>query len=248
MSRSQELERFLEEGNEIIILDECVVESFKSNNPYGTLHKHFKILKQFPYSVFASYNRGELFREELNTGIPVQADRVICNECTETLRDILSLDEAQLEFKLGQQKPKAMSLIEEYDDFAEEHIRGLAIKSDSVDISSYRNDKVKLNTDIAIVSADVPKLLLENKCKQPFDFQNFVENKSMIFIVSFANTWKAIRWRLNRGFEQAKPKVMGNDGFDLKYVAISCYFDGILTNENWLKDCRESALSLYNIH
>lgn len=244
-NRKDDLKQFLEEGNEVIIIDDFVVETFKSNNPYGTLVENFKILKQFPQSVFVSYTRGELFRSELKSGHPVDIDEIISDEDTKTVRYLLSLNETQLEEELCSHKQKADRLINDNNDFSETHIRGLAVKAGKLDMKSYKNDTEKIQADIASVSLDVTRKLLENQCEQAFDFEEFKKRKSEIFMGTYAHVWKVAKWGMDRGYEQASKEKIANDGFDLKYVSLSCFFDGILTNEKWLKECRESILSFY---
>jgi hypothetical protein len=244
-SRSDELKCFLEEGNEVIVSDAFYVECFKSENPYGTMEKHFKLLKQFPQSIFVSFSRGELFRSELMSGRPVNNNEIINYETTDNFRNILRLNEAQLKENLCSYKETLEGLIKDHNDFSETFIRGLAAKAGQLDLKPYRDDAEKHHADIAEVSLEATRKLLETQYEQAFDFEEFKKRKSIIFMVTYALAWKVVKWGLERGYEQASPKTIGNDGFDLIYVSLSCFFDGILTGEPWLKECRESILLFY---
>lgn len=244
MSRDDELRDFLEEGNQVVLLDEFVVECFKSGRPYQMLYRNLEILRQHPQLVVVPYSRGELVRRELESGLPTPSEEVVCHEYTETLRHLLSLNEEQLKDELVEHEPKAQGLIEDNNEFSEDYIRCLAAKAGQLDMREYHHDKEKLQADIAWVVIDVVKALLERDCKNRYEIDDFIQNKSMLFIVTYAHLWKVVQWRLNHGYQQSKK--IPNDGFDLKYTALSCYFDGILTSEKWLSECRDSILSHYN--
>jgi len=244
-NRGNRLKQFLDEGHQAIIIDEILVESFKSNDPYGTIAEDFKILKHYPQSVFTTYSRSELFRKELETGRPSLPHEIICTEYTDTLRSLLTLDDTQLREKIYEDAKHATTLIDDNSYFSEEFIRGLLIKNIDLDWKSLKTDKHLIHETIKKASLSTTKQLLLKQGKAPFVFDDFIYTKSMIYIVIYALIWDLVRWGIKRGFESAKHKVISADGFDLRYIALSCYFDGLLTNERWLEECRESTLLSY---
>lgn len=244
--RGDELQSHLASGNDVIIIDDFVVESFKNADPYYSLFMNFSTLREFPQSVFYSRKRGELFTVELQSGRPVRTDEIIDDENTKTLRSLLPLSRGQLERKLSLHSQEAMRLIDFNDEISEQFILELVKKHKELDIKKYRKDPRLLQAHIAETSLMLTEQCLEEKCEKEFDIEEFRKRPSAIFLFYYSLLWKNAKWLIDRGFEEAPIKKICNDGFDLKYVETSCFFDGLLTGEKWLKECRESILAFYN--
>lgn len=243
------LSNFLNSGNEIIITDDFIIEPFKSSDVIYTFNNNIEILRKYPNQILVTFDRGELIRKELSLGLPLCSKQLISKNRTEIIRDLLNLDKPLLSNKLNRLKNEAKNRIAYQDDFLEKYIRNIIKQAYTLlkkkgQTKEYRNNKVKRLNDIKEVSFSVLELLLKNKCSKSYDINNFIDNNSIIFSQTFIHLWRIVDWVIKGGAENAKKGIKG-DSFDIKYVLISCFFDGILTKERWLDECRFDTLSMY---
>ncbi len=243
MSRSDELLQLLIQGNEIILNDDFFVEMFKARDAVAMLQKNSIHLREFPLSIFYAKTRGELTREEIARGKPVNEQDVISDEDTQKTRWFIGLDETEIEKYLPLFKREAEKRISESNLFSEQFIRNLSIKANELDVKKYKNNPEELEKDMFDSAMTVLEMTLMDKCETAFYIDDFKKQKSVLFLDSYILFWRIMDWVHKKGYSNAKNIV--NDNFDLKYVLASCFFDGLLTKEKWMQDCRTSALSFY---
>lgn len=241
-SRSSELLKFLRDGNQIILNDDFFVEALKAGNAYVMLEKNLKLLKQFPLSVFYAKTRGELVRNEIISGKPTERVEIICDENTEKTRYLIGLDEVELKKYLPKLQAEAMVRIIESNEFSKRYIQNTACAADKLDIKNYKSDVTKLEQDMREVAMTVSEMYLNEKCKS-FNINDFKIKKSVLFLDIYTRLWRVMNWAIQKGY--ANSTNITNDNFDLKYILTSCFFDGLLTKEKWMLDCRASVLSFY---
>lgn len=241
MSRDPNLAQYLRDGHQIILIDDFFVEMFKNNSPIPIFQKNVNIIKEYPLSIFYGKSRGDLVREEMKKRAPLSANDLLCDENTQKIRALMSLDASQLGLNIQSFKFESEKRVSESDAFTEEFIRGLSGKVDSLDIKKYKGDNELLEKHVFEVAVSVLELSLKDKFVESFTIEKFKSTKSVSYLQNYILIWRALNWALTKGYQNAKK--LGNDNFDLKYVLSSCFFDGILTKEEWMKDCRSSAIS-----
>ena len=241
MSRDPELLQYLRDGNQIILIDDFFVETFKGESPIPIFIKNVEFLKEYPLSVFYGKSRGELVRQEILKKTPLSAADLLCEENTEKIRALISLDKQQLELNLQSLKAESNKRVSESDEFSEEFIRELSKKADVPDIINYKDNDELMELRICEVAISVLAKTLKAKYRESLSIEKFISKKSVIYFQNYILLWRVINWAMKKGYENAKN--LPNDNFDLKYVLSSCFFDGLLTKEKWMIDCRNSALS-----
>jgi hypothetical protein len=241
------LAEYLKAGNEIILSDDFLIEAYRSPSANSILYHNFKILKNFQDQIFMTFSRGELVRKELSLCKPIKSDQFINLYTTTTIRRLLGLDMVSLDRELTALKTEATNRIAYQDDFMERFIRNTAQEAFELirtanELKAYRTNRNKRLNDIREVAFKVLELMLKDKGSGEYDLEQFKQHNSVIFSHNFIHLWRTIDWALKNGFQNATKSIQG-DGFDIKYVLIGCFFDGILTKEEWLKQCREDTLS-----
>jgi hypothetical protein len=241
MSRDPKLAEYLRDGHQIILIDAFFVEIFKADFSIPIFQRNVKIIKEFPSSIFYGKDRGDLVREEMTKGAPLSANDLLCQENTQKIRTLVSLDASQLELSIQSFKSEAEKRVSESDVFTEEFIRGLSGKADLLDIKEYRSNNELLEKHVFEVAMSILERSLKDEFVKSFTIFKFKSKKSVSYFQNYILLWRVLHWALNKGYQNATK--LGNDNFDLKYVLSSCFFDGLLTKEKWLRDCRSSALS-----
>jgi hypothetical protein len=247
MARDKELDEFLGNGNEIVLLNDFIVEPFKSLNYEIVLKKNFEILKNYPTKIFVAYERGVLLQKELATGHPIKKDDIIDLETSKIFRDHFLNNVSYNDFS----KSIAKKRINEQENFVEIYIRDLSVQlakelrqEDAIKI--YKNDKNKRMNDIKETVFKLLRLVFNVKTTMNYNHEYFEKNISMTFCQPFVHVWRVIDWSLKNGAENAREAIRG-DGFDIEYVVYSCFCDGIFTYEKWMKESREDLMNIFKI-
>jgi len=246
-----ELAEYLKSGNEIILIDDFFVESFKSESSICRIYHNLELLRQFPNQVSATYSSGDLFRKELALCAPLKSEQLISADLTSTVRRLLSLEYVKFKNEFTRLKHDATNRIADKNDFTEKYIReGAQETSDLIKeegkMKEYRTDCTEKLKDMRETAFQVLELILKTKHPENYDFKQFKCNNSVIFSSIYIHLWRIIDWAIKNGFKNAKKKIQG-DSFDIKYVLIGCFFDGIMTNDCWLKKCREDTIANFII-
>jgi hypothetical protein len=241
IAQKQELEDFLAGQNSVIVTDDFIVEPFKSPNPNQILDFNTRILKRHTDQFEVALDIGELMNLELSQGYPVEVPQIISAERTETVRN--SFSNPNLFDTL---KDDAKRRIEEADNLRELHIRPIASNVRELMIQQntlklYQHDSLKRISDIAEAARGVMAMIFEKN--QTLNRRAFESQLSVNLVYVFCLLWRTVDWGLKAGFDSAKSKIKG-DPFDLKYVTISAFFDGILTEDQWLHQCRKEMLTI----
>jgi len=251
MAQKPKLEEFLKNGNEFIITDDFFLEPFKAydlNTTLNFLKKNTKILKKYPLQIYGVFDRNELIRKEMELGKPIKSQDIICNERTEIIRNLLKNDN-NLKKGIASIENLAKEHIIFHNNYNETFIRGTAqiaydLLKDANTIKEYKNNKQKTLSDTIDVAFQSMDIFLQENCTEIYNKNIFRENISIIFSHIFINTWRSVQWALKDGFSNATKKIYG-DTYDIKYTLVSCFFDGLLTNEQWMIDCRNETLSIF---
>ncbi|MEJ2612953.1 MAG: hypothetical protein P8179_23555 [Candidatus Thiodiazotropha sp.] len=243
MSRKDKLSQYLRDGHQIILIDDFFVETFKANadNSVRIFQRNVELLKEYPSSIFYGKNRSELVRLEELKKAPLTTADLLCEKETRKIRRLISLDSQQLELELPLFKSESKKRVSESNDFAEEFIRGLSRKADVPDNKKYKRSDELLELHICEVAMSVLGKRLKDMYGESLSIEKFKSKKSVLYFQNYILLWRALDWALKKGYENSKN--LPNDNFDLKYVLTSCFFDGLLTKEKWMIDCRNSALS-----
>jgi hypothetical protein len=114
-------------------------------------------------------------------------------------------------------------------------------KANLLDIKEYRSNNELLEKHVFEVAMSALEFSVKDKFVKSFTIDKFKSKKSLSYFQNYILLWRVLYWVLNKGYQNATK--LDNDNFNLKYVLSSCFFDGLLTKEKWLKDCRSSALS-----
>ena len=250
LARSDALKARLEAGHEIIFTDDFFVEAFKSASPQQTLNTNLRILREYPWQILATEEQDVLLKLELEQGAPIRTEQLISIEGTQKIRDMLSVNEATLAQIVHNSRADAERRIANRTEYTERLVRDIAkhalalMKRDNA-LQEYGNNHTKRISDIADVAFQIIKMKLDAVYPSDNIFSNFENSHSLMFAEVFSFTWRSVDWAINGGF-QAADKAIKGDGFDLRYVNFSSFFDGILSLEPWLTKCRTEMLSALN--
>jgi hypothetical protein len=249
LARSEELKSLLEAAHEIILIDDFYVEAFKSASPHQTLNANLKILRQYPNQVFVTEEQDVLLKQELEQKAPIDSSQLINRAATEKIRQILSVAENTLEQIAKNSKADAERRIANRTEYTERLIRDIArsalelMKRDNT-LHEYTQNRSKRVSDIAEVAFSLIKMKLEATYPGEALFSRFHNRHSFMFAEIFSFLWRSIDWAIKGGFQSAEKGIKG-DGFDLRYINFSSFFDGILSLESWLADCRVDMLAAH---
>lgn len=245
MCRNDELEALLDSNNEIIVVNDFIVEGFKSVDPIGTFITNTAIIRNYPDQIHLSHDRGPLVRKEIEKSSPLSPEEIIDSEYTTTFRRWLTdSDEFQRELPLA--KIEAKTRLEHQQLFVEEYMRTPSIELSKMlknkeKRKEYSRNHDKLLHDIKDVTINVMGQFLT---KSNINNQDcFSSSMSIIYANMYTLFWRISHWTLKNGPITTEKEKLANDGFDLKYILISTFFNDILTNEKWLKECREDCVS-----
>jgi hypothetical protein len=246
MARSELLRDYLTKGNTIIVTDDFLLEPCKSSDLEYTLNQQLEILRDYPDQILVTYDRGELVRKELAQGMPLAPEALISSSSTEWFRELLTFRDEQFKKSVNVLQLEAEERLKYQDNFLETNIRSVIMKAEELirkkpnSKSEYRVELKRLS-DIKETSLTVLNMLLVDRVMNKKSISNFNTGKSFTLFYLFTHLWRIIDWALKGGASNAKKGISG-DSFDLKYVLVSCYFDGVLSKEKWLCSCRNEAL------
>lgn len=249
MSQDPRLDKLLKVGNEIILTDDYFVEPFKHHSPKTMFSYNLKILREYSNQILVTYDRGDLIRKELSNFIPIKTNDLIDERSTIFIRNLLKCKEKQFINDLNLWKKEANDRIKYHTNFLEKHIRKLAqttsdlLKSKN-EIMVYKTDKDKRLNDIKETSFEVLKQMLNDHCSDRNILNIFKKDLSINYSHIFIHLWRVVDWAIKDGFQNATKSIKG-DSFDMKYILISSFFDDILTQEIWMKTCREDLLKIF---
>lgn len=240
MCRDNQLALILQEDNEVLITSDFLVEVFKADNPKFIFVSNTKIIKGHPQQIFVTYDRGELVRLELAKGKPLKSKEIIDENSTIKFRNWL-VNENELDKILQLAHLEAKKRFEYQKDFINDFIYNATKKLQaSLKVEKTRKqylaDKRKLLDDIKEVSLTVMEGFLEKN--NIYDVDSFKRVNSIIYSQNYVLLWRIANWSLLNGIESVALDKLTHDGFDIKYAFISAFFDDLLTNEAWLKECR----------
>jgi hypothetical protein len=247
-ARSCKLKEVFRAGHSIIVPDDFVVEAFRSAKPFSCLLADFRILREFPNQVYYAHDRGPLYRRELIKGLPLNSDQVISQTSTEKFRCLLSVstDEKTLSEVLDFDEfdSLAKDRLRYQKSFREQFIRDSTLKAeeDPKFIEELRNPLKRLE----LLQKSTFTLTEEALKLQKIEVAPFRERNSIIFAFNYTLLWRVFNWAIRKGIRTTSERKFRGDPFDLKYVLISCFFDGLLTNEECLKKCREECCGVFS--
>ncbi len=250
MVQSEEVKFFFQGGNEIIIIEDFFVELFKTHDPVKYLKYNLAILREYPEQIYVTYGLGELLRKEYSTLSPIKSDSMIDFGNTQIIRSLLRNEMLLFEY-IDILKKKSNDLVIYQNNFLEKYIRSGAfqasvlLKKNNL-IQTYKSDKLRKLRDISEVTFPVLKNLLNDKCIDEYNFERFEQFNSVNFSQIFILLWRIVDWAIKDGFQNAKQSI-GGDSIDMRYILISCFFDGIFTNEKWMKTCRSDLLTIFSV-
>lgn len=245
MCRDNQLKILLEKKNGIIIIDDFIVEIFKANNPITMFLKNTKIIKNFPDQIFITHDRGPLVKMEIEKGLPLDADDIIDLDSTTAFRKWLIV-ENEFNKIVPQAQIEAKNRIDHQKKFVDEYlynsVRNLIdlFKTENTR-KQYLLDKTKLLHHIKEVSTFVMGEFLKDN--NIINIDSFKITNSIIYSQNYALLWRIANWSLKNGINSISLDKLSNDGFDIKYVLISSFFDDLLTKEKWLKECRMDIIN-----
>lgn len=240
MCRDNQLAKLLKENNEILITSDFLVEIFKSDDPKSMYVNNTRIIKEYPNQIFVVYDRGELVRLEISKKTPLMSNEIIDLNSTKEFRKWLT-NEGELDRILHLAHLEAKERVEYQRDFINEYMHHPTKKLQAMlkvenTRKEYLADKKKLLKDIREVSLTVTEEVL--KQNNIMGIESFYRLNSIIYSQNYVLIWRIANWSLLNGIESVGFDKLTHDGFDIKYIFVSTFFDDLLTKESWLKECR----------
>lgn len=244
MCREPELKALLDSNNEIVVVNDFIVEIFKSKDPMNFFIRNTKIIKDYPDQIHISHDRGPLVRKEIKKCSPLNPEEIIDSESTTIFRRWLT-ESNEFNKLLPRAKIEAENRLECQKLFVEDYLRIPSMElSEKLKIEKmwkeYSTNNAKLLDDIKDVSINVMgQFLTKYNVNNQDCFRGAI---SIIYADTYTRLWRIADWSLNHGIKNVPIDKLANDGFDLKYVLTSAFFNEILTKEKWLKKCREDCV------
>jgi hypothetical protein len=241
MSRDEKLIDILKDGHNIILIDDFFVELFKSNDPVKTFELNTKILQKYSSQIYYCHDIGILFRLE-KIGRPLKKHQLIDMKTTSIIRKLILMPDI-FQSQIEKFKIEASKRISEQENFIQEYLRKTtqqlsALLKSTASRNAYIVDKEKRLCDIMGTTFLVmERYLIDNKNKKLF-----WEKPSVIFNYTYILLWRIVDWALKNGITDKPINKLTNDGFDLRYIMYSSYFDDVLTKESWLSECRSDCM------
>jgi hypothetical protein len=199
MTRDNAINDFLKDGNEIILINDFIVEPFKSPNYQIILEKNLEILRRYPEKIFITFERGILVQKEWNKGYPIENDDIIDFESSKIFMNYLK-NKIQYGSILKQNAEKR---IKEHEDFVEIFIKK-ALEQYSKELKNlryvYKSDKEKKINDIKELVLKLLGDILNEKCStnyniRLFEKKHFNEFLSIIYSCLENNRLEYKKWR-----------------------------------------------------
>lgn len=251
-ARSEELELFLQNGNNVILTDDFLLEPFRSSEVSRILLNNIQILRKYSEQYHISYSIRELIDKETNLKHPLTQIQLINPDSTSEIRSLLAQPDHMIQKRINDIQPKATRKINLATEFTENYIRDMAsytqkkMKKEQP-LFSYSNNYVTLLADISYAAHQ----MTFNNMKTRGGLNNypsiFHTQLSISFAFSFSYIWRIIDWAIKDGFQNANNSIKG-DVFDIGYLAISSLSDGILTKDKWINKCRDELISVFEIY
>lgn len=242
------LSELLKGGHEIILTDDFFIEQFKSSNAEKYFKRNLKKLLDFPEQISVSVDRTSLLGKELSERRPLRRDDIIDEEGTMFVRQLLSdkkrlssIDYEEWEHQAKKRLRQFSHRPEFFSDLAGK-LTQLMKKENTKAV--YKIDSQKRKNDIKETVFLILEQYLRNKGIEEADRKLFRQRISINFAQTYSHLWRVVDWSIRGGFQNAKKAIKG-DGFDIKYIQISSFFDCLLTNEKWMKKCRKELLGAF---
>lgn len=108
----------------------------------------------------------------------------------------------------------------------------------------YQKNNKKRKNDIKETVFLFLEQYLSDKGIEEADRNSFQQRISIYFAQTYSHLWRIVAWSLKGGFQNAEKAIKG-DGFDIKYIQISSFYDCLLTNEKWMNECRKDLLGVF---
>lgn len=241
MLRSDDLEKYLSEGNQIIITDHLMLEPFKAEpkNHSLMINRNLQILTAYPnQTIVISGGLGDLMRIEKSQGFPISIDQLVSEENTLIFNNWLENHNKLIYRGLN----IAMERINEDQNYIKDTYKPLIQKLSSgikgEERRRYKGDKSSRVADIKDTALELLKIEFNH------DVNSFIEKKSIWLTFCIVHIWRILDWAIKNGADSSKS--INGDQFDIKYVVLSCFFDGLLTKEKWMMECRKDTLTIFN--
>jgi hypothetical protein len=229
-----------------VIPDAALEEMVKHEKWEETLRGSFRILAPVLERVFFSAGIGELLRYEQRTKRPVGLKQLlpdaITYEVREFVRAVLTESERLGDVRRRVNTSRQKVLVERRggDDLK---TRMLA----DIDRLKRLNGRELTNeARSGRMSADARlgllKLRAEAILRQFLGFnlpppESFQPSRLMTTRFIYATLWYQEHWLYEGGLDDAKPKMLANDDFDMEYVLIASFFDDLLSEDRRAKRC-----------
>lgn len=250
---SPELREYLgaSSGNFAVLTDYLGIEAFKQKENRH-VRNAFETVRQFPRQVIVLRSGDRCVR--LVTNKDVTPDNFIDWEQTEGFSDFCYrlADDSQTEIlaQLMAKQTKARAVIAELgakSDLLRDSVKNLkAIYSNEV-IKSLKSGKAP---PVDVREAAAREIVASTKVL----FSDLIPPippppareaaYSLLFRFALSLHARAVWWISHGGHEQLRPDRLRNDGIDTVYVAYSTFFDGIITEDNRMRDVHLLATSI----
>jgi hypothetical protein len=246
MSRSDELKTILEKSHTVVLTDDFFVESLKGTDPKKMFHSNTRLFADHINSLYVSFDRGPLYRQELINGKPLSKEEIIDYSSTAIIKDII-LDINKYDCVSKHFITEAKNRVAYQKAFTEKYLLNASgflkkIFANTNCRKEYNSNRSQLLSEIKETTLQVVEMILK---EANINSEPFMSSNSVIYANTYILLWRVVHWTLKNGIENVHLDKLAHDGFDLKYVLVSSFFDGILTEEEWLKQCRMDLLNSF---
>lgn len=252
--RKTQLRELLSRNDHLeLVVPDCALEEMVQHSKWeATIRQSFDIMGSAMNRTFFSAGIGELLRYERDHLTPIHRQQLLPPELTDGGRAMISAI-------LGQGPPaeavrsQIMSMRNtlagerpEAGDVKANLLANLALLKavNGQDLTrEIRSGRMGDDARLGLL-----KLRAEEICHQHLWFRGNVTGElrlSDFFTTRFvyASLWYQEFW-VNGGLEDAKPKTLANDEFDMEYALISSFTDGLLSEDRRAKACADALRRL----
>jgi hypothetical protein len=228
-----------------VIPDTSLVEMVKSDKWEATMRGSFAILLPAVSRCFVTLSVPEALRFELGTGAPVDRDRLLFDEGTNELRNLIqalptsgaALDDARHRIN-GLREPLLNAEVDAAGDKArlEQLVAMVAKNGGPKLVADLRSGRISREAQLGLLLEATPHILAAGQSCDAAETNLMVQSGSLLLRFYYLRVRSALRWTACGGLATAKPQTVLNERLDQEYILIGSYFDRTLTRDRDAED------------
>jgi hypothetical protein len=250
------LHNYLSSGNEVVLSDYACMEVYKGNSILNT-RRSLEIIRYYPNQVVILKNTMKIIKMNNHKSSGLEK-RLIDNSITSDFhyfcKDVYS---ERIENPLKLESHLFKQLSREANTFFNERTEDTkkiieSIKLEKETFSKEELKELRKNRDIVsfVLNEKMERVFILSKMLM-YRHHNVIDEyclmiNSFCFRFALAGYILSLKWIIDGGIENIKIDKLENDVIDMSYVAYGTYYNGVLTNDNKIKEIYNIAREILN--